>query len=72
MFDVHAAQANPLGKIPVLFTPAGALFESNSICRYLATLPEAKATEQLYPTPTGANVSDGYMSSQSVSVSVSA
>jgi len=48
-------KANPLGKIPVLFTPAGAIFESNSICRYLATLPEAQATEQLYPVATSAD-----------------
>ncbi|KAI3972823.1 hypothetical protein MKX01_019481 [Papaver californicum] len=31
---------NPLGKVPVLETPEGAIFESNAIARYVASLTE--------------------------------
>ncbi|GMI40423.1 hypothetical protein TeGR_g9295 [Tetraparma gracilis] len=35
-FDAAAAALSPLGKAPVLQTPAGVVFESNAIARYLA------------------------------------
>lgn len=37
---------NPMGKIPVLETEGGAVFESNAICRYVASMNHAP----LYPT----------------------
>lgn len=37
---------NPMGKIPVLETAEGAVFESNAICRYVASMNHAP----LYPT----------------------
>lgn len=42
---------NPMGQIPLLSTPNGAIAESNTIGRFLASLPEANPT--LYPAPTG-------------------
>jgi len=36
---------NPVGKVPVLETPTGTIFESNAICRYLARL---SADHKLY------------------------
>lgn len=34
---------NPLGKVPVLITDDGVIFESNAICRYLCRLnPKTK------------------------------
>mmetsp|Transcript_36663 Transcript_36663/g.81584 ORF Transcript_36663/g.81584 Transcript_36663/m.81584 type:complete len:1184 (-) Transcript_36663:438-3989(-) len=40
---------NPNGKVPVLATPNGAIFESNTICRYLASIGNDKT---LYPAQT--------------------
>lgn len=44
---------NPNGKWPVLQTPGGALFESNVICRYLAT---AGSNTAFYPAATSPQV----------------
>lgn len=45
---------NPNGKIPTLATPSGGIFESNAICRYLASIG---SNSSLYPAASGAEVS---------------
>ena len=44
---------NPNGKWPVLLTPSGSLFESNVICKYLASISSNKS---LYPEPSSPEV----------------
>eukprot|EP00897_Mesotaenium_endlicherianum_P008943 jgi/Mesen1/8077/ME000434S07324 len=45
---------NPMGKVPVLETEEGAVFESNAIARYIASLNDAP----LYPLPASGQPSD--------------
>lgn len=49
-------EMNPNGKIPVLKTPSGAIFESNVISRYVASVG---ANGSFYPAPTSPAVSVG-------------
>jgi len=47
-------QMNPNGKIPMLVTPAGPLYESNAICRFLAT--RGPGGPGIYPPPASPDV----------------
>ena len=49
-------EMNPNGKWPVLQTPAGALFESNVICKYIASVG---SNPTLYPEPSSPQVPHG-------------
>eukprot|EP00983_Pelagomonas_calceolata_P116186 1160276-Pelagomonas_calceolata.AAC.13 len=45
---------NPNGKFPLLVTPGGPIFESNAICRFIAT--HSPQPTGIYPEPTSAEV----------------
>ncbi|KAF5833311.1 hypothetical protein DUNSADRAFT_10432 [Dunaliella salina] len=45
---------NPNGKFPLLVTPGGPIFESNAICRFIAT--HSPQPTGIYPEPSSAEV----------------
>lgn len=48
-------QMNPNGKLPLLVTPGGPIFESNAICRFIST--HSPQPSSIYPEPSSPEVS---------------